>query len=141
MPKFFVKVLSILRSYEKRRQDIVTHLTFHNLRHLVLKGGDLDLDAESHLIFIIRRNGVDDLRKVYLEPISANVEIRVMMTVNTLMNWNGASGSTCTMPSNSEGCSIGNPRARVRRHIPWTRTTRYSFRPVLRSYTKTGCRH
>lgn len=32
---------------------MVTHLTFHSLRHLVLKGGDLDLDAESHLIFII----------------------------------------------------------------------------------------
>jgi hypothetical protein len=50
----------------------------------VLNAGDLDLDAASHGIFVIRHNDVEDLEEAYVEPISANVKRQLMMTINKL---------------------------------------------------------
>jgi hypothetical protein len=44
----------------------------------------MDLDAESDAIFIVRRLEVDDLRRAYIEPISANVEMHLMSAINEL---------------------------------------------------------
>ncbi|KAF8489067.1 hypothetical protein F5888DRAFT_1872903 [Russula emetica] len=80
----FVKDRSLLRAYERDCQVMIMGLTEHSLRHFVLKGVILDLDAESHTIFIIRRNEVDDLEEAYLEPISANVKMQLMIAIDTM---------------------------------------------------------
>jgi hypothetical protein len=80
----FVKDPSLIVDYKSCRQAMVTDLTSHSLRHFVLTGGNLNLDAESHMIFIVRRIEVDDLERAYIEPISANVEIQLMMAFNEL---------------------------------------------------------
>jgi hypothetical protein len=72
-----------------RRQSLcetkVANLTFESLRNLVLDGGILDLEKESHAIFLIRRNDRNDvLGRVYLEPISANVATQFMTRFNKL---------------------------------------------------------
>jgi hypothetical protein len=63
---------------------MITDLTSQRLRHFVLAGGAINLDAESHVVFIIRRFEVDDLRRAYIEPISANVEMQLMSIINEL---------------------------------------------------------
>ena len=83
----FVEDQSLLRAYEEHCQAMVMGLTEHSLRHFVLKGVVLDLDEESHTIFIIKRNDVDDLTKAYLEPISANAKMQLMMAFNSLQQF------------------------------------------------------
>jgi hypothetical protein len=73
-----------LLDYESRCQDMIRGLTYRTLRRFVLDGGDLDLDANLHAIFIIRRYEVDNLARPYLEPISANVEMQLMTMINKL---------------------------------------------------------
>jgi hypothetical protein len=60
---------------------VITRISYQTLRRFVLDAGDLDLDAASHGIFVIRRNDVEDLEEAYVEPISANVEMQLMMTI------------------------------------------------------------
>jgi hypothetical protein len=73
-----------LLNYENRCQAMVAGLTYHTLRHFVLDGGALDLDANLHTIFIVRRCEIDNLATGYLEPISANVKMQLMTTINKL---------------------------------------------------------
>jgi hypothetical protein len=77
----FVEDPSLLLDYENHCQAMLTRATPHSLRHFVLKGGALDLDAESHTIFIVRRNKVDDLERAHL---SANAEMQLMTIINKL---------------------------------------------------------
>jgi hypothetical protein len=80
----FVKDPSVLIGYKNYRQAMVTRLTPQSLRAFVLDGGVLDLDANSHAIFLVKRNEIDDLERAYLEPISPNVEMQLMMAINNL---------------------------------------------------------
>ena len=80
----FVRDWDLLLDYEIRSQAMVLRLTYHSLRRLILDGGALDLDTDLHTVFIIRRYGVDNLARAYLEPRSANVEIQLMTAINKL---------------------------------------------------------
>ncbi|KAF8493805.1 hypothetical protein F5888DRAFT_1906686 [Russula emetica] len=77
----FVEDPSLLLDYENHCQAMLTRATPHSLRHFVLKGGALDLDAELHTIFIVRHNKVDDLERAHL---SANAELQLMTIINKL---------------------------------------------------------
>src|SRR6266566_2641540 len=68
-----------LRMYEKRCQHMIASISYSTLRRFVLDGANLDLDAGSHWIFVVRRKEVEDLEEAYVEPISANVEMQLMM--------------------------------------------------------------
>ena len=83
----FVQDWDELLDYEIRCQDMVAQLTYHSLRRLVLDGGTLDLDADSHTVFIVRRHEVDNLARAYLEPRSANVERNLMTAINKLQQF------------------------------------------------------
>jgi hypothetical protein len=76
--------IRLLLNYESRCQAKIEGLTYHTLRHFVLDRGALYLDANSDMIFIVRRYEVDNLTRAYLEPISANVEMQLMTTINKL---------------------------------------------------------
>jgi len=82
----FVRSPKLLHQYERHLNNTVLHLTADRLQHFVEKGKELglDLDAESHTLFIVRRNKVEDLKIAHLAPISANVETRLMTTIGTL---------------------------------------------------------
>jgi hypothetical protein len=69
-----------LPMYEARCRAAASHITAQSLRPL----GDLDIDAELHKIFMVRRNKVDDLREAYVEPISPYVEMLLMRTIDKL---------------------------------------------------------
>jgi hypothetical protein len=74
----------LLFHYENYCKTMITDFTSQRLRHFVLAGAALNLDAESHDVFILRPFEVDDLRRAYIEPISANVEMQLMSTINKL---------------------------------------------------------
>jgi hypothetical protein len=80
----FVDDPSLLIDYEKNLQAMITDITSQSLRCFALDGGDINLGAESHAIFIMRRYEVDDLRRAYIEPVSAKVEMQLMTTINGL---------------------------------------------------------
>jgi hypothetical protein len=83
----FVEDPSLFTDYENYCQAIAMRLTLAaplSLRHFVLDGAALDLDAHLHTLFIVRCYEVDDLERVYLEPISANVEMQLKTTINKL---------------------------------------------------------
>ncbi|KAH9978459.1 hypothetical protein BJV74DRAFT_137192 [Russula compacta] len=80
----FVSDSSLLRAYEDHHQTIVSGLTEDSLLRLVLNGGDLDLEPESHTIFMIKRDEVDDLERAHVEPISAQVEMQLIAAIDTL---------------------------------------------------------
>jgi hypothetical protein len=63
---------------------MIARISYHTLRRFVLDGVDLDLDAALHMIFVVRRKEVEVLEEAYVEPISANVEMQLMMTINKL---------------------------------------------------------
>ena len=75
---------SLFIDYENQCQAMITDLTSQSLRRFVRAGGALNLDAESHTVFIIRRHEVDDLQRAYIEPISAKVEMQLMTCINDL---------------------------------------------------------
>jgi len=80
----FVKSPNLLRQYENDLHNTALDLTADRLRHFVQKGKELDLDAESHTLFIVRRNEAEDLENEYLAPISANAETCLMIIIDTL---------------------------------------------------------
>ena len=81
----FVRDRCQLRAHESHCQAKVMGITEHNFQDFVLKGVILDLDEmETNTIFIIKRDEVDNLEGVHLEPISANVKMRLMMVINVL---------------------------------------------------------
>jgi hypothetical protein len=79
----FVRDQNLLRIYKKRCEVTIKRITYDSLRRFVLDGADLDLDVASH-VFLIRRNEVEVLEDAYLEPISANVEMQLMRTIDEL---------------------------------------------------------
>ena len=84
IPRFcinFVDDPAPLRLYDKHLGEVASHLTAQSLR------GDSDLDAESHTLFIVRRNRVGDLENAYLAPISADVEMRLTTIMHTLQRF------------------------------------------------------
>jgi hypothetical protein len=83
----FVDDPSLLIDYEKNLQAMITDITSQSLRCFALDGGDINLGAESHAIFIMRRYEVDDLRRAYIEPVSAKVEMQLMTTINDLQRF------------------------------------------------------
>jgi len=80
----FIDDPDLLRPYDDHLGEVASRLTTHSLRHFVQKDGYSDLDAESHTLFIVRRNKVEDLQRAYLAPISANVEMLLMTVMDTL---------------------------------------------------------
>ncbi len=80
----FVRSPNLLSRYERRLHNTASSLTADRLRHFVENGKQLGLDAESHTLFIVQRNKVENLEVGYLAPISANVETLLMMTIDTL---------------------------------------------------------
>ena len=80
----FVEDRDLLSEYERVLNNTASSLTADRLRHFAEKGTQLELDAESHALFIVRRNKVEDLQAAYLAPISANVKARLMVTIDTL---------------------------------------------------------
>ncbi len=65
---------------------MISRLTPEIFRNVVTLGGALDMDAQSHSIFLVRRPEMDDVRRSYLAPISATVEMKLMAAIN-LMQW------------------------------------------------------
>jgi hypothetical protein len=63
---------------------MVTKLTCESLRNFVLDGVVLDLRGGSHVIFLVRRIELEDVHGVYVEPISADVAMRLMTRINEL---------------------------------------------------------
>jgi RHS (Retrotransposon Hot Spot) family protein len=80
----FVKHEDLLRAHERRCQAAIADITYDSLRRFVRRGGTLDLDAESHAVLFVKRNKVEDLSEAYLEPISANIEMQLMDTIDNL---------------------------------------------------------
>ncbi|KAF8503491.1 hypothetical protein F5888DRAFT_1887108 [Russula emetica] len=79
----FVKHEDLLRAHERRCQAAIADITYDSLRRFVRRGGSLDLDAELHAVFLVKRK-IEDLGEVYLEPISANIEMQLMDTIDNL---------------------------------------------------------
>jgi hypothetical protein len=52
--------------------------------HFVARGGILDMTAQTHSIFLIRRPEIDDVLRSCLAPISATVEIKMMAAINRM---------------------------------------------------------
>ena len=66
---------------------MISGLTPLNFRNFITgAAGFLDLDGQSHTILIVKRTKLYVLREAYVEFISADVEVRVMATVNE-MQW------------------------------------------------------
>jgi len=82
----FVEYPKLLRQYENDLNNTASYLTADRLRHFVQKGMNLNLDAESETLFVIRRSKVEDLEIGYLAPISANVETHLMISINRLQH-------------------------------------------------------
>jgi hypothetical protein len=80
----FARDPRLLIDYENHRQAMITGLTSQSLQHFVLSGGTVNLDAESHAIFLVRRQEVDVLERAYIEPVSEKVEMLLMTTINDL---------------------------------------------------------
>jgi hypothetical protein len=80
----FVRDPIQLRAYETRSQHAIANISCHTLRRSLLDAGNLDLDVASRGIFVIRRKEVEDLERAYIEPISANVEMKLRATTNKL---------------------------------------------------------
>jgi hypothetical protein len=73
-----------LRAHDAECRSAASHITAQSLRRINLEGGELDIDAESHKIFMVRRNKVDDLQEAYVEPVSPYIETLLMKTIDTL---------------------------------------------------------
>ncbi len=73
-----------LMKYDQLLDEVASGLTVDGLRHFAQKRGNLDLDAQSHVLFIVRRNKVENLEDAYLAPISTDAEMRIMTTIDTL---------------------------------------------------------
>jgi hypothetical protein len=58
--------------------------TAESLRRFVFEGINLNLGEVSQKIFMVRRQEIDDLKCAYVEPISANIEKRIMVTIKML---------------------------------------------------------
>jgi len=82
----FVKNPAQFPDYEMDHEGKITGLTSNSLRRFAHKGGDLDLDAESHKLFLIRQDELDDLTKASIGPIMANVGMEIMRVINK-MRW------------------------------------------------------
>jgi len=80
----FAKHPDLRIDYETVRQATISRLTPQILRDFVAQGGALDMDVQSQSIFIIGRLEVDDVERAYIEPISANVEMQLMATINEM---------------------------------------------------------
>jgi len=72
----FVADPALLRGYVKHINTVLSRLTADNLLHLAQ-------EAQSHTLFILMRNKVEDLEDAYLAPISAIVEMRLTHTIGT----------------------------------------------------------
>lgn len=77
----------LLYAYQRQCQYAIAILTKDSLRHLALRGGNLDLNAESEMIFLIRRDEVDDLEVAHIEPISKDIEMQLVATINALQEF------------------------------------------------------
>lgn len=63
---------------------MATKLTYGSLRKFDLDGGILDMNGESRVIFLVRRVELEDLRGAYVEPVLADVAMRLMTKINEL---------------------------------------------------------
>lgn len=65
---------------------MIACLTRQSLEDSAFEGASLDLDkySNSESIFLIRRNEVNDLIGAYIEPITSNVEMRLMRFIDGL---------------------------------------------------------
>jgi hypothetical protein len=85
-------------------------MTAEGLRQIVYSGADLDLDACSYdsAIFMIRRNEVDDFEGgAYIEPISANVELQLVMAIDALQRLDRISLYRTFAPVNAARVVVG----------------------------------
>jgi hypothetical protein len=80
----FVLDPDLLRDFEFDCRGLISGLTYPSLRRFVTDGRSLNLDAGSHMIFVIRRYEVDDLARAYLEPRSESVKIQLMTRISKL---------------------------------------------------------
>ena len=80
----FVRNPEQLTGYELDRRDKIAGLTSDSLRHFVQKGGDLDLDAESQKLFLVRRDDLDELKIASIGPITANVRMEITTVLDKM---------------------------------------------------------
>jgi len=81
----FAKDPDLRRDYEIARRTVISRLTPQNFRNFITgAAGFLDLDGQSHTIIIVKCTKLDDLREAYVDVISADVEMRVMATINKM---------------------------------------------------------
>ena len=82
----FAKDPGPLPEYEQYSATVIADLTPQSFRRFALNCGALNLNNESHHVFIVRRNEVDDLERAHIEPISANVELQLITMLNKLQH-------------------------------------------------------
>jgi len=93
----FVRNPAQLLDYKLDRDGKIAGLTSDSLRRFAHKGGDLDLDAESHKVFLVRRDELDDPTKASIGPITANVRMEITTVLDKMRRLEaGALGSQRT---------------------------------------------
>ena len=70
----FLKNPTRLEEHEEHYERALDALTIEKLRHFISDGAELNLDAASHSLFLVKRTNVDNLRKASIEPISLSVK-------------------------------------------------------------------
>lgn len=70
-----------LLDYVDRQRTMINRLEPLSFEKFIMEGGNLDLDGQSHLIFTVKRLNVHDLRRAYIAPTTANVEMEIMATI------------------------------------------------------------
>ncbi|KAI0256325.1 hypothetical protein BJV78DRAFT_1358290 [Lactifluus subvellereus] len=80
----FLKNPYQLITHKSDYDGVISSLTVEQLRHLVLGGTELNLDATSHSIFLVKREDVKDLTHASVEPISTLVKSDLLKRIQAV---------------------------------------------------------